>query len=776
MTYPMRNRPAGRRSTDRWPETGPPETLRKPSRTFSPAHRAFLPLALLTALVAAPAWALSGGQGPAAAEPEDERARAVEPGSRAGSAEADIRIEPGAEPAASAATPGPAPVSEKETATGSVRATEKTSATFDERITVEGTGLGDLAEVPGGVAVVSEAEIVRSRAHHLGDVLAFVPGVVAQSRWGADESRVSVRGSGLRNNFHHRGLNLLINGIPYGDADGFSDFESLDLLATERIEIWKGANALRYGGNSMGGAINLVTPTGETAPPIGVSLRGGSYGMLRAGVATGGEAGRASWYLSASATELEGYRDHSEQGRARVFGNLSFALSDRAELFADLIYADVDEDLPGALTRQEFESDPRQANAQNVIGDWGRFYEFGRVAAGVRRQVGARGELSAVVHGQVRDTIHPIFQVLDQDSRNFGAELRYERRGEPGARLESVVVGLAPQIGSADESRFANVAGESGALVSRFETEAENLGLYAEAGIRLTGELSLLLGARADRAERTYTDRFLTDGDRSDERAFEAVSPKVGLLWQAAPGVQVFGNVSRSYEPPLLLELTGFGAPGFLPVEPQDTWQVEIGTRGGAGRLAWDVAVYDAEIDDEIVNRNLRPFPGAPFTVPSYRNAERSRHRGVELGLDADLARSWLAEGDSLRWRSAYTWSEFRFVDDPDFGDNDLPGAPEHLLRAELRYRHARGWWLAPTLDWSPDEYWVDSANTVESDAYAALHLGAGTPLGPVEVVAELTNLADEVYSASVQVDSADGRFFEPSTPRSAYLGIRWRR
>ena len=116
------------------------------------------------------------------------------------------------------------------------------------------------------MALVESRELRSTRQANLHDVLRLTPGVYVQPRFGAaDESQISIRGSGLRNNFHARGVNLLVNGMPYRNADGFTDFESLELLNTEAIEVYKGANALRYGGSTMGGAINLHTKTGYTA-------------------------------------------------------------------------------------------------------------------------------------------------------------------------------------------------------------------------------------------------------------------------------------------------------------------------------------------------------------------------------------------------------------------------------------------------------------------------------------------------------------------------------
>jgi hypothetical protein len=41
-------------------------------------------------------------------------------------------------------------------------------------------------------------------------------------------------------------------------------------------------------------------------------------------------------------------------------------------------------------------------------------------------------------------------------------------------------------------------------------------------------------------------------------------------------------------------------------------------------------------------------------------------------------------------------------VDDPEFDGNEIPGAPEHHLQAEVSYRHQSGFSLAPRLEWVP--------------------------------------------------------------------------
>jgi iron complex outermembrane receptor protein len=115
-------------------------------------------------------------------------------------------------------------------------------------------------------------------------------------------------------------------------------------------------------------------------------------------------------------------------------------------------------------------------------------------------------------------------------------------------------------------------------------------------------------------------------------------------------------------------------------------------------------------------------------------------------------------------------------VDDPEFGDNDLPGAPEHSLYTELRYEHGSGFWVAPNLDASPASYFVDSANTTRNDSFAVFGLKAGYPIGGLTLFLDASNLTDEDYSGSVQVDNAIGRYLEPGNGRSVVVGLGWRR
>ncbi|HEU4699305.1 MAG TPA: TonB-dependent receptor [Gemmatimonadales bacterium] len=640
-----------------------------------------------------------------------------------------------------------------------------------------------LAQIPGSVALIPSGEIRSTRQANLKDVLRFTPGVYVQPRFGAaDESQISVRGSGLRNNFHARGINLLVNGMPYRNADGFTDFESLELLTTEAIEVYKGANAFRYGGSTLGGAINLETKTGYTAGLVDATAEGGSWGFYKGQLSSGGTSGGFDWYGSYARTSLDGFRAWSENRRDRVNLHAGYVLSPTVDLRSFYFFAHVREHLPGSLTAAQLEADPRQAVPTNVTNRWGRDYDLHHVGLQLRTQLGPTQRLEVSPYFQYRDIDHPIFQVINQQSRDLGAEVRYENTTPIGGRKHRLTVGLQPAVMDMHNRRFQNAGGAHGDLTKDQTDRVYNLGLYAEDLLGVTGRLSLVVGARLDHSIRKTADHFLSDGDQSDRRVYNPVSPRLGLLYDL-PAVQgqLYANASRTFEPPLLSELNSLTVPGFVQLAGQAAWQFEVGTRGRHAGLDWDLSLYDVELTNEILNQNVPPFPGAPFTVPTYRNAPRTRHYGLEAGAQYQLPGNLFTRADGGDWvtlRAAYTFARYRFVRDSLYAGHEIPGAPRHTLSAEVKYSNPAGFNVAPSVEWVPEAYFVNSANTDRNRGWVIVGTRADWTISRSGLTAfvEGRNLTNTRRSPSVQVDNANGQYYEPMDGRAVYAGLRFTR
>ena len=142
--------------------------------------------------------------------------------------------------------------------------------TETEEVTVTGEATGSLTsvspeessrqkmEVPGGFAIKSADEMKLGRASNFEDLLPRTPGVFLQSENGAEVSKISIRGSGVTSEDEPLGVMFLLDGLNYNQGDGEAILEDFDVGALRYAEIFRGADALRYGALTLGGAINLV--------------------------------------------------------------------------------------------------------------------------------------------------------------------------------------------------------------------------------------------------------------------------------------------------------------------------------------------------------------------------------------------------------------------------------------------------------------------------------------------------------------------------------------
>ncbi|HXG27342.1 MAG TPA: TonB-dependent receptor [Nevskiales bacterium] len=623
-----------------------------------------------------------------------------------------------------------------------------------------------IEKTAGGVDLVEDREYRDGRVSTLQDALGYSPGVFVQPRFGAEEARLSIRGSGIQRTFHLRGIELLQDGVPLNQADGGSDFQAVEPLATRYIEVYRGANALSHGAATLGGSINFVTASGHDAPDWLARLEAGSFGYLRGQAATAGVDDRLDYTLSLSHFSQDGFREHAVQDTQRLFGNAGWRLREDLETRVYLAYVDTESELPGSLTKAQLQDDPRQANPANIAGDQKRDFTLWRLANKTRWRLNAAETLELSVFYADKDLFHPIFQVLEVDSEDYGVDVRFVSEAPLYRHGNRLVVGARALRGQNLDARFANVGGALGAPTNRLDQTATHLQLYAENQYAFVPGWTGIVGAHAVRAARDSRDELITGGvDESADETYRGFSPRLGLLYEPAAGTQLFANLSRSFEPPSFAELR---RPDGRLNDAQRATTVEVGTRLLRPRYAFELAYYQTWVRDELLS--LTDPPGAP---PATLNADRTRHQGLELGFDWHVAAHW-------NLRSAYLWSDFRFDDDAQYGDNELAGIPPHLLRAELLYRAPAGWHAGPTLEWSPSDYYIDHRNSFEADGYTVwgLKLGRRSESGWGWFV-EGRNLTDRRYAATTGViedaGGLDRAQFLPGDGRSFFAGLEWR-
>ncbi|MEM9840200.1 MAG: TonB-dependent receptor [Pseudomonadota bacterium] len=654
----------------------------------------------------------------------------------------------------------------------------------------------ELKTVPGAIGLVEAEVFLDDFAQSIGDTLLFTPGVFADTS-AQREARLSIRGSGLNSGFERRGLTVRRDGVPISRASGSTEFQEVDPLTIDYIEVYKGANGLAYGAASLGGAINIVTPTGLTQKErFTARMEGGSFGTVRASASAASADGPWDLYVGTTGLQSDGYREQSAVNSVYNHTNLGYRFGSGVETRFYLTALSDNFELAGALSFDDALNDPTSAGRPVTIGpffpggpvtvldpgpvadDWDRNLDVVRLA---NKTVVPLGEASLELGAwyAYRDLDHAITRfagIIDQQEDEFGGFFRFSGDASLGGLPVSWLVGGEGATSTNDAKRFENIDGSNGNLRARSDQKASNLLAYGQLDIEMTSRLSAILGAQYLSTRRENEDVLNTaNGEREDE----AFNPRFGLLYQASENSQLFANVSKSFEPATISDLTAGGILDFTPLRAQEAWTAEIGYRGQSRYLAWDIAFYRSWIEDEFVDLAQEGFNGA---VTATFNADETVHQGAEVGVDVFLTPQ--EREVRLLWRNIYTFNDFFFTSNPSDLDgqsfqldgNELAGVPRHVYIGELRAEHDR-WYAALNLRYIPDGPFADYTNSFEVPGYELLGVTAGFDVTEkVRVFASAENLTDEVYISNVATvadfERQGGNIFTPGQGRGFFGGV----
>ena len=376
-----------------------------------------------------------------------------------------------------------------------------------------------------------------------------------------------------------------------------------------------------------------------------------------------------------------------------------------------------------------------------------------------------------------RHVDHPIFRYLDYTVADYGGFARATDDRIIGGFRNRFVAGVNLQTGTNDYAEYVNLTGAVKGALQRSELQkSQNHSVYFEDSFFVLPNVALIGGGQFLHAVRNRQDRYFADGDQTVSRTDDIFSPKVGVLWDVDPTWQVFGNISRSAEVPTFDSRTfsTFSAPPLPNVNAQTATTYEIGTRGRRPDVTWDLSLYRAEIKNE-----LQCLRTSPFSLCTVVNANRTVHQGVEAGLGVAFLKSVFAQEDRFWFNLAYTYNDFFFDNDVKWGNNRLPGAPPHQIRAEVLYKHPSGFYAGPNVEWMPKAFFADNANTLTVDPYALLNFKIGYDRGTGwSGYVEARNLFDTRYistTVTAEIATPASALFNPGVGRSIYGGLRYR-
>ncbi|MBD9630012.1 MULTISPECIES: TonB-dependent receptor family protein [Pseudomonadaceae] len=614
-----------------------------------------------------------------------------------------------------------------------------------------------LDRVPGGTNLVEPQR--ETRLATLRDALDYQPGLVIQDFFGGtDQPRLNIRGSGIQSNPVNRGVLLLQDGLPLNEADGSFIIGLLEPRNASWISARRGANAGSPGATALGGELEFNSLTG--ADEAGrVRLEAGSFGRQGLQAAAGLDGGGHDARVSISHDEYDGYRHHSASHRTVVQSNFGLDLGNGVQNRSYLSYSDLTFEIPNVITKARLKDDPR-----SVLGDGNTAQDrllnvYKRDPHRDTQQLrlanrtqwsGAGWQQSFGIYGQNTqdDFTDPLSHTLT-DSDTLGAQWQLE--GEQ--RLFDYRLGVSWAYSDMTRELYANNP-QNGSRMQRFgnfDLEASNLDLLLGLDWHLAPDWTLVTEVKWSDVRRDADSR---DGAGHLDQGWNFATPKIGLNWTPSPDLRWYANISRSHEAPTFWEIVSAEVSPAAPAAAQaqlvnlDVQRATTYEIGGTGRIAqtdWSLTLYQSDVEDELISTS----DAYGVKVGTYNYGSRTRHRGVEAGINGMLPTAASIGGD-LAYRVAWTFSDFRFRGG-EFQGNQIAGVPRQLWSAELLYRRGP-WSIGPNLRWLPQDTPTDHANTRNNyqDSYALWGLKASYKAREgLSVYVQGDNLADKTYASS---------------------------
>ena len=633
---------------------------------------------------------------------------------------------------------------------------------------------------PSGVTLIDDDDIGGGRAPlQPTDALNLAPGVLMQNRNNfAQNPRVSIRGFGARAPFGIRGVRVRLDGIPLTTVDGQSQVDAIDPGTIKIVEVLRGANAVLHG-NGSGGLLDYQSYLPGSTPFARVETQLGGFGLRRLHGALSQQFDQFSYRGAITHLEQDGYREQSAVERLNAGLRLNVQQGSR-DWFAILNHLDnpLAED-PGGLTYEEVQSDPSQAAPLAKAMNAGQQVRQNIASLGLEQRYGAASHrLRAQTWLTERDFRQqlpfPGDSLVSYDRQIIGGALNYQRPlGEfmlhTQLSLESQQDDRQRYCRNIDLEPFICRSGISDDLALDQRETARNAGL----GLQLAGPVAKqqgrwVIGVRHDRLRLAIDDNLQAGGvDNSGERDYDETNYSLGYSHVLDGHWSAFSQYATNFEAPTFTEFANPAGSGFRPgLEPQTSQSFEIGLRGQLSGLQLEASLFTVRVQNEIiVDADPGAAPGDERTF--YRNADRTRRDGVELG-----GRWWPGALPRLQLAGAITWMDARFDDE---SSNTLPGLPDWTAFMDARYAFQQGYFAGLSAQYIGHRY-ADDANSVEVASQTVTNLRLGRKLASSQydtlLVIGIENLFDSEYLDNLRINARNARYYEPGAERRVYAGI----
>lgn len=626
-----------------------------------------------------------------------------------------------------------------------------------------------LDQVAGAIRRFEAIELDRFDQQSLVRPLNLTPGIRFEERAGASY-RVSIRGSSLRSPFGVRNVKVYWNNIPFTDPGGNTFLNLLDRQNMNGLEVIKGPAGSMFGAGTGGVMKFQSTNYSALNNSINVHLSAGSFGLLRLGVQANTTNENASWTAKLSRHQSDGYRDHNQMER-NIFelGGMLFT-SEKRELDVSLLFSDLFYEIPGGLTRTQFDEDPTQARPRSADQNASIDHQMLLLKLGQEYRLNMAWKNNTSLFGSYRKFENPFILDYKQDDEfRMGGRTVFEYTNSP--EKFALFLGGEYQAAWLNADNFGNVGGAKDTI--RFADELVNRELIAFVNAqyfpspswKIEGGLSL---ANAAYEINRTVDRINNNPQEFTKQFETSLNPRLALSKIFNDRLSAHFSVSTGYSVPTSLEVRTNEGSLNTDLEPERGINYEFNLRGGDTFFSYDLSFFRFDL-----NESITTFTNADGVV-LFRNAGSLLQQGLEL----EVSKPWIVDGngffESLNSRLSFTYHDFQFNEYETGGDDlsgyALTGTAPVILGLTTDARITKGLFLNFSYLYT-DPIPLNDENTVYSDAYQMLFAKIGWEKKWFGFVTTLSfgvdNLLNQQYSLGNDLNAFGQRYFQPAPTRN---------
>ncbi|HBH23579.1 MAG TPA: TonB-dependent receptor, partial [Cytophagales bacterium] len=415
--------------------------------------------------------------------------------------------------------------------------------------------LGDLS---GSYAINPRLNIDRFNDESLVRSMNTLPGIRFEER-SPGSYRISIRGNLLRAPFGVRNVKVYWNDIPYTDPTGNTPMNLMDMNNIGKVETIKGPAGSIYGAG-IGGVLNIYSEA-IRVKPIGVDMgyTAGSYGFQKATVNLNTGNQNSTFSVRFAKQQGDGYRDHTNFDREVINLSGRFFVSEKRTLTAQMLYSNLFYQLPGGLTEEQYDENPRQARpgaaAKNSSIDHQNFMVG--LVQNYEWKDKVKNTTAVFYTNGIKE--NPFINNYELEKlSSFGGRSVFKINSRIGQLPMAIATGAEINYGDFHAANHGNVGGYADTL--RYEDALKSLQTFAflQADINLSDKWILNTGASLNYL-RYDIDRLrdveLDTAYQIDRTFTTEFIPRIGIVGKLTASLSVHGSISTGFSPPTTEEV-----------------------------------------------------------------------------------------------------------------------------------------------------------------------------------------------------------------------------